>query len=75
MSMTVKLSLDSDGKDTNETLYRSMIGGLLYLTDSRPDIAYSVGACARYQSKLKESHVLAVKRILKYISGIVDYGI
>ena len=75
MSTTVKLSLDSDGKDFNDTLYRSMIGSLLYLTASRPDIAYSVGVCARYQSKPKESHVRAVKRILKYINGTVDYGI
>ena len=57
MGTTVKLSLDSDGNDINETLYRSMIGSLLYLTASRPDIAYSVGVCARYQSRPKESHV------------------
>ena len=47
-STTVKLSLDSVGKDFNETLYRSMIGSLLYLTASRPDISYRVGVCARY---------------------------
>ena len=75
MSTTVKLSLDSPVKDFNETLYRSMISSLLYLTTSRPDISFSVGVCARYQSKSKESHVSAVKRILKYISGTIDYGI
>ena len=75
MSTTVKLSLDSAGKDYNETLYRSMIGSLLYLTASRPDISFSVGVCTRYQSKPKESHVSAVKRILKYVGGTVDYGI
>ena len=63
-STTVKLSLDSVGKDFNETLYRSMIGSLLYLTASRPDISYRVGVCARYQSKPKKSHVGAVKRIM-----------
>ena len=73
MSTTIKLSLDSAGKDFNETLYRSMIGSLLYLTASRPDISFSVGVRARYQSKPKESHVSAVKRILKYVSGTVDY--
>ena len=46
MSTTVKLSLDSDGNDINETLYRSMIGSLLYLTASCPDISFSVGICA-----------------------------
>ena len=75
MSTTVKLSLDSAGKEYNETLYRSMIGSLLYLTASRPDISFSVGVCARYPSKPNELHVCAVKRILKYISGTIDYGI
>ena len=75
MSTTTKVSVDSAGKDVNNTLYRSMIGSLLYLTTSRPDIAYSVGVCARYQSSPKESHIRSVKRIFKYISGIVDYGI
>ena len=75
MSTIVKLSPDSAGKEFNETLQRSMIGSLLYLTTSCPDISYSVGVCARYQHKLKESHVSAVKRILKYVSGIVDYRI
>ena len=75
MSTTVKLSLDSAGKDYNETLYRSIIGSLLYLTASHPDISFSVGVCAGCQSKPKELHVSVVKRILKYVGGIVDYGI
>lgn len=53
MSQSIKLSIDLNGKDVNETLYRSMIGSLLYLTASRPDIAYSIGVCARYQSRPK----------------------
>ena len=75
MSTTVKLILESAGKDFNETLYRSMIESLLHLTASCPDISFSVDVCARYQSKPKESHVSAVKRILKSVGGIVDYGI
>ena len=75
MSTTAKLGLDSGGKDINETLYRSMIDSLLYLTASCPDIVYNVGICARCQSKPKESHVRTIKRILKYISGTIDYGI
>lgn len=75
MSQSVKLSIDLNGKDVNETLYRSMIGSLLYLTASRPDIAYSVGVYARYQSKPKETHIHSVKRIMKYVSGTVDFGI
>ncbi|CAM8917424.1 unnamed protein product [Rhodiola kirilowii] len=52
-----------------------MIGSVLYLTASRPDIAYAVGVCARYQASPKESHLLQVKRIIKYVCGTADYGI
>lgn len=75
MSTTIKLSIDLAGKDVDETLYRSMIGSLLYLTASRPDIAYNVGVCARYQSKPKESHITVVNRIMKYVSVTAEYSI
>ena len=48
MSPNVKLTIDLLGKSVDPSLYRSMIGSLLYLTTSRPDISYSVGVCARY---------------------------
>ncbi|KAG5555080.1 hypothetical protein RHGRI_012571 [Rhododendron griersonianum] len=65
MSTTTKLSKDLDGIFVDQTLYRSMIGSLLYLTASRPDIAFSVGVCARYQVT-KESHLTAVNHVIKY---------
>ena len=52
-----------------------MIGSLLYLTASHPDIYDSVGVCAGYQSNPKESHITAVKRIIRYVNRILDYGI
>ena len=52
-----------------------MIGSLLYLTVSRPNIAFSVGVCARFQAAPKESHLTTVKRIIRYINGTSDYGI
>ena len=52
-----------------------MIGCLLYLTASCPDIAFSVGVCSIFQSNLKISHLNAVKRIIKYVSGTYDYGL
>ncbi|CAM8982371.1 unnamed protein product [Rhodiola kirilowii] len=52
-----------------------MIGSLLYLTACRPDIAYAVGVCAMYQADMKESHLLQVKRIIKYVCRTVDFGI
>nr|XP_023916639.1 uncharacterized protein LOC112028207 [Quercus suber] len=75
MSSSAKLSHDAAGIDVDPTLYRSMIGSLLYLTTSRLDIAFSVGVCARFQATPKESHLTAVKRIIRYINDTSDYGI
>ncbi|XP_038722028.1 uncharacterized protein LOC120014180 [Tripterygium wilfordii] len=75
MSPSIRLSKDTIGKSVDQTLYRSIIGSLLYLTASRPDIALSVCVCARYQADPKESLLSIVKRILKYINGTLDFGI
>ena len=75
MSTTTKLSRDEDGKPVDEKLYRAMIGSLLYLTASRPDLCLSVGICARYQANPKESHMNAVKRVIKYVKGTLDFGL
>ncbi|GJY05427.1 retrovirus-related pol polyprotein from transposon TNT 1-94 [Tanacetum coccineum] len=55
------------GKSVNETSYRGMIWSLMYLTATRPDIQFSTVLCARYQSNPKESHLIAVKRICRYL--------
>nr|GFA37066.1 hypothetical protein [Tanacetum cinerariifolium] len=60
---------DSDGEDVDVHTYRSMIGSLMYLTSSRPDIMFAVCACARFQVTLKVSHLNAVKRIFRYLNG------
>ena len=52
-----------------------MIGRLLYLTASRPDISYSVRVCAKYQANPKESHMIALKRIIKYVKTTADLGV
>ena len=82
MSPNVKLtvdllgkSVDSLGKSVDLSLYRSMICSLLYLIASRPDISYSVGVCARYQANPKESHMIALKRIIKYVKTTADFGV
>jgi hypothetical protein len=75
MSTNVKISADLTSKEVNPTLYRSMIGSLLYLTASRPDIASGVGVCARFQANPKESHLTAVKRIIRYVNATVNYDI
>ena len=66
MSTTTKLSNDASKKDIEQKLYRSMIGSLLYLIVSHPNISFSVGACARYQANPKESHLTSIKRIIRY---------
>ncbi|GJT75551.1 putative ribonuclease H-like domain-containing protein [Tanacetum coccineum] len=66
---------DADGEDVDEYLYRSMIGSLMYLTSSRPDIMFAVCACARYQVDPKVSHPHAVKRIFRYLKGQPKLGL
>ena len=65
MSSNVKLTVDLLGKSVDSSLYRSMIGSLLYLITSRPDISYNVGVCVRYQAIPKESHMTALKKNYK----------
>ena len=75
MSITTKLSKDTSGKDVEQKLYKSMIGGLLYLIVSCPHIYFSVEACARYQANPKKSHLTTIKRIIRYINGTLDYSL
>ena len=75
MSPNVKLIVDLLGKSVDPSLYRSMIGSVLYLTASRPDINYNVGICARYQANPKKSHMTALKRIIKYVKTTADFGV
>ena len=69
------LCTDETGIDFNHKVYRSMIGSLLYLCASRPDIMLSVCMCARFQAAPKESHHLAVKRILRYLAYTPTLGL
>jgi hypothetical protein len=69
------LDLDEGGKPVDQTLYRSMIGSLLYLTASRPDIVFSVCMCARFQANSKEAHLVAIKRILRYLKHTPSMGL
>ena len=75
MATNTKLGIDPSIQLVNIPLYRSMISCLLYLTASHPDISFSVGVCARFQANLKMSHLIVVKRIIKYVSGTSDFGL
>jgi hypothetical protein len=69
------LNLDEGGKSIDQKLYRSMIGSFLYLTASRPDIMFSVCMCARFQANPKESHLSALKKILRYLKYTPSIGL
>jgi len=75
MSTSCYLDKDEDGKSVEESKYRGMVGSLLYLTASRPDIMFSVCMCARFQANPKESHLSAVKRIMRYLIGTQNMGL
>ncbi|GJV21123.1 putative ribonuclease H-like domain-containing protein [Tanacetum coccineum] len=77
METKVPLTKDEEAFDVDVHLYRSMIGSLMYLTASRPDIMYAVCVCSRFQVTPKTSHLNAVKRIFKYLKGHTNwaYGI
>jgi hypothetical protein len=70
-----KLSKDDDSPDVDQSSYRSMIGNLMYITTSRPDIMHAIGMVGRYQSAPKQSHLLVVKRIFKYLKETMNYGL
>ncbi|GJZ06749.1 retrovirus-related pol polyprotein from transposon TNT 1-94 [Tanacetum coccineum] len=70
-----KLDEDTQGKAVDPTHYRGMVGTLMYLTASRPDLTFTVCMCARYQAKPTEKHLHVVKRIFKYLRGTVNRGL
>ncbi|GJT20692.1 retrovirus-related pol polyprotein from transposon TNT 1-94 [Tanacetum coccineum] len=70
-----KLDEDKEGKVVDPSHYRGMIGTLLYLIASRPDLQFSICMCARYQARPTEKHLHAVKRIFWYLRGTVNRGL
>jgi hypothetical protein len=75
MTTNCKINKDYDALEVDQTMYRSMIIILLYLIDSRSDILQEVGLVGIFQANPKENHVLALKRIFRYLQGNVDYGL
>ncbi|GJX48971.1 hypothetical protein Tco_0275816 [Tanacetum coccineum] len=69
------LAINEEGEDVDVYLYMPMIGSLMYLTSSRPDIMFSVCSCSRFQVQPKVSHMFAVKRIFRYLKGRPKLGL
>ncbi|GKB30400.1 retrovirus-related pol polyprotein from transposon TNT 1-94 [Tanacetum coccineum] len=72
---TTKLDADLQGTQVDQAKYRSMIGGLMYLTTSRPNIAFTTFVCARYQARPTEKHLKEVKRIFRYQRQTINMGL
>ncbi|GJY43729.1 hypothetical protein Tco_0431942 [Tanacetum coccineum] len=70
-----KLDEDKEGKVVDLSHYHEMISTLLYLTASRPDLEFSICMCARYQARLIEKHLNAVKMIFRYLKGTINRGL
>jgi hypothetical protein len=75
MSTATMLDANEDGEAVDQKEYRSMIGSVLYLTATRPDIQFSVYLCAHFQASLRTSHRKVVKRILRYLRYTPELGL
>ncbi|GJS30528.1 hypothetical protein Tco_0491148 [Tanacetum coccineum] len=75
MSSNTKLTNDKECDLVDSTKYRGMIGSLLYLMESRPNIMFSIYLCARFQEAPKTSHLEAVKCIFRYVKGTTHLGL
>nr|GEX73864.1 uncharacterized mitochondrial protein AtMg00810-like [Tanacetum cinerariifolium] len=75
MEIKDKLDRDQNGTPVDATKYRSMIGALMYLMSSRPDIVHDTCLCTRYQAKPTEKHLKEVKRIFRYLRGTINTGL
>ncbi|GJS94918.1 retrovirus-related pol polyprotein from transposon TNT 1-94 [Tanacetum coccineum] len=75
MAERPNLDEDKGGKLIDPTRFRGMVGSLMYLSASRPDIVFAVCMCARYQAKPTEMHLTAIKRIFRYLKGTIHMGL
>jgi len=74
MEPRLKLSKLSTAPAVDPTSYRSIVGALRYLVNSRPDLAYSVGYISRFMEKPTTEHLAAMKRVLRYVAGTLHFG-
>nr|GEW81031.1 retrovirus-related Pol polyprotein from transposon TNT 1-94 [Tanacetum cinerariifolium] len=71
----LKLDEDLSGIPVDQTRFRSMVGSLMYLTASRPNLVFAVCMCARYQAKPTKKHLEALKRVFRYLKGTINWGL
>ena len=75
MASNLKLLSDASSEKVDAMMYRQMIGSLMYLTNMRPDICFAVNTLSQFLTDLRQVHLIAVKHVLRYLKGTVDYGL
>ncbi len=75
MASNLKLLSDASSETVDATMYRQMIGSLMYLTNTRPDICFAVNTLSQYLTDPRSVHLIAAKHILRYLKGKIDYGL
>ena len=75
MASNLKLLSDTSSESVDATMYRQMIGSLMYLMNTRPDIFFVVNTLSQFLTDLIHVHLIAAKHILRYLRGTIDYGL
>ena len=75
MASNLKLLSDASSETVDATMYHQMNGSLMYLTNTRPDICFAVNTLSQFLTDPRHVHLIAAKHILRYLRGIVDYGL
>ncbi|PWA54556.1 ribonuclease H-like domain, Reverse transcriptase, RNA-dependent DNA polymerase [Artemisia annua] len=75
MDPGTRLTKNTEGTMVNSSEYRSLIGCLRYLLHTRPDLSYSIGLLSRFMQEPKEQHMKAIRQVLRYVKGTINYGI
>jgi hypothetical protein len=75
MVSNLKLLQDMTSETVDVTLYRKMVGSLMYLTNTRPDICFDVNTLSQYMEHPRQVHLVAVKHVMRYLKGTMDYGL
>jgi len=70
-----RLLINKEGEKVEETLFKQLLGNLMYLTITRPDLMYTVSLISRFMTSPTTTHWLAAKRVLRYVKGTINFGI
>jgi hypothetical protein len=75
METKLRLLVDTSSELVDATLYKQIIGSLMYLTNTRPDICFSVNTLSQYLVELRRVHLVAAKHFMRYLKGMLDFGL